>query len=283
MVVHNDIEAHVLPDRGTRGVVLGLALLCLAAGRGQAADDSGVRNGFSGFVEAAPHVVIQRARGSIGTNFTLTARKSNYVTNMTFRLGGGLKGPAVERLWGRPRPVIYAGVLLPLNESSTIGSQLIESNPPGFEVVEGAKFSIEYQTSGMAGLGLEFVVPVFDSEIAITPAVESLHLATRYAGQASYTVTASSPAIPDEIHELRGKGDLVQHFLGPAIRVSTPTVVIRGGIAIDFFLGASLLFDVAGTRDRFAVQGEDDDRGAFNFETGTGAAQLSSGLQIRWP
>ena len=63
------------------------------------------RDRFSFFVEAAPHVVVQRGRGSVGTNFALADRKSNILTNLTFRLGGGVKGPAIESWWGRPRPV----------------------------------------------------------------------------------------------------------------------------------------------------------------------------------
>lgn len=272
-----------------RAVAPGFALLALAeavavgfaAGR-VAAEEPDLRSRFAGYVEVAPQVIVQKGRGSVGTNFELSSRKSNYLTNMTFRFGGGVKGPEIVGLWGRPRPVLYGGAIVPLDESSTIGNELIETNPPGEEVAEGAKFSIEYQTSGMAGLGLEFIVPFLESEIRITPAVESLHLVSRYVGEGTYTVAASNPNVPDEQHEIRAKKEIVQHLIGPALRVATPTVIVRG-FAIDLFLGASVVFDVAGTREEIDATGENGDRGQFTFETGKGAAQVTTGFQVRWP
>ena len=240
------------------------------------------RDQFSGFIEAAPHVVVQRARGSVGTNFDFSARKSNILTNLTFRLGGGVKGPAIESWWGRPRPVVYAGALIPINESSTIGAELTNSSGGGFDRVKGKKFAIEYQTSGVAGLGMEFTVPILDFELGITPAIESLHLVSRYTGEGSLLIQSQSPGIPSESHDVRTKKEITQHFLGPAIRLSTPTTAVRG-VFIDLFLSTSLLFDVAGTHERIPVDGENGDQAEFNFETGSGAVQVSTGFQLRWP
>jgi hypothetical protein len=274
------------PSRhAARALMLGLVLPVLLGGpfvsRAQEEQANSGLGGFSGFVEAAPHVVVQRARGSVDTNFNVSSRKSNIVTNMTFRLGGGIKGPAFDSIWGRPRLVVYAAALVPINESSTIGTQFVETSLPqsGLETIEFSKFAVEYQTSALAGLGLEFTIPVFDSEITVSPAIDSLHLVTRYTGNASLQRNATGLS---EFREARGKEEITQHFLGPALRLGTPTIVIKG-IAIDFFLDVSLLVDVAGTRKQFTVSGDDGDRGTFTFEAGSGVAQVGSGFQIRWP
>lgn len=267
-----------------KGLLLGWLAILLAAApstaqESQAEEADSLLGGFSLFVEAAPHVVVQKTRGSVGTDFDLTSRKSNLITNMTFRLGGGVKGPAFESIWGRPRPVIFAAALVPINESSTVGTRLVETASPGSEVVEFAKFSVEYQTSAMAGLGLEFTVPVFDSEITITPGVESLHLVTRYVGAGSIQINTTGLTVNNDI---RGKEEVVQHYLGPALRLGTPTLVIKG-VAIDFFLDMSLLIDVSGTREEFRETGNDGESGTFTFEAGKGVAQVGSGFQVRWP
>jgi len=242
-------------------------------------ESGGILGGFAFFVEAAPHVVVQRARGSAGTNFNVTSRKSNIVTNMTFRLGGGIKGPTIDALWGKPRPVAWAAALVPINESSTIGTIFVETTDPVFEQIEFSKYSVEYQTSALWGVGMEFGVPVWDSEITITPAIESLHLVTRYVGDISLQRNATGAS---ELHTVRGKEEATQHFLGPAVRMGTPTIVVRG-VAIDFFLDVSLLLDVAGTRKQFVRTGDDGDAATFNFEAGKGLMQVGSGFQLRWP
>jgi len=271
-----------IPPRARRGLLVGVVLAgLLFAPSLSRAEDEALRSSFSGFVEAAPQVVVQRGRGSVGTNFNVTGRKANFVTNMTFRLGGGVKGPEFESIWGKPRPVLFAGALIPINESSTVGTQVVETSVPqtGTETIEFSKFSIEYQTSAVAGFGMEFVVPFFDSELAITPAIESLHLVTRYVGEASLQLNTTGSSVTQAV---RAKEEIVQHFLGPALRVGTPTFVFHG-VAVDFFLDVSLLFDVAGTRKAFSASGQGSDRGTFTFETGTGVAQIGSGFQLRWP
>ncbi len=267
-----------------KGLLLGgLALGLMAApARSQEAGPAEVDpilGGFSLFLEAAPHVIVQKTRGSVGTSFDLTSRKSNLITNMTFRLGGGVKGPAIDSIWGRPRPVLFAAALVPINESSTVGTRLVETADPGSEVIEFSKFSVEYQTSAMTGLGIEFTVPVLDSEITITPAVETLHLVTRYVGAGSLQINTTGLTINNEI---RAKEEVVQHYVGPALRLGTPTFTLKG-VTFDFFLDMSLLIDVAGTRKEFRATGDEGETGTFNFEAGKGVAQVGSGFQIRWP
>lgn len=274
-----------LPQASLRGV-LWLACACVAsllcgaaAARAEEVQDEG-RAGFTGFFEAAPQVIVQRARGSVSTNFAFAqSRKSNIVTNLAFRLGGGVKGPAFASLPGQPRPVLFAAALVPINESSTIGSQLIETNPPGAERIEDSKYSIEYKTSAILGLGLEFRVPILDSEIAITPSIQSLHLLSRYVGRASLSLSGTGV---NQENQIGGKQDITQHFLGPAVRISTPSVSVRGATVV-FFLDTGLLFDVAGTHERFGVDGSPNSSGTMNFETGSGVASVTSGLQVRWP
>lgn len=254
----------------------------LASAEGARADET-LGAGFSGFIEAAPHVVVQRARGGGDSNFGESNRKSNIMTNMTFRLGGGFKSPALESVWGRPRVVVFGGVLLPLNESSTIGTEFVETSVPqsGVELIEFSKFTIEYQTSGAAGLGLEFTVPVFDSEITVRPAVESLHMVSRYVGELFFQRTFIAGE-PDDPREVRVKEEIIQHFLGPSLRIGTPTFRFKG-VSFDFFLDTSLLLDVAGTRREVRDSRPNGDTGKFNFETGSGLVQVGTGLQIRWP
>jgi hypothetical protein len=266
--------------RAGRRLAAVLSIVLTASSVAQAADGEDARDGFAVFGVAAPHVVVQRSRGSVGSNFDFSSRKSNILTNLTFRLGGGVKGPAIEAIPGRPRPVLSAAALIPINESATIGTQFIETNRPGFEQVEFSKFAIEYQPSALATLGLEFLVPVFDSEISITPAIQSLHLTTRYVGEMSFQINASGAT---QLIELRGKKEITQHYLGPAIRLGTPAFVAPGGIVIDFFLESSLLVDVAGTRETFSRSNQDGDRVKFNFEAGGGVVQVGTGVQIRWP
>jgi hypothetical protein len=247
------------------------------------AQDETPAPGFSGFVEASPHVVVQRARGSGASSFDTDGRKSNIVTNMTFRLGGGVKSPAIESLWGRPRVVAYGGVLLPLNESSTIGTQFIETSvaQSGQELIEFSKFSIEYQTSGLAGVGLEFTVPVFDAEITVRPSVESLHLVSRYVGelffQRTFILGGSDPP-----QEVRVKKLITQHFLGPSLRIGSSTFRYKS-VSLDLFLDTSLLLDVAGTNERVRDNRPNGDSGVFTFETGSGLVQVGAGFQVRWP
>lgn len=273
-------------DRFRRQIrLLGVGAIAagLLASPGSAHGEEALGGGFSAFVEASPHVVVQRARGGGESNFGEPNRKSNIVTNMTFRIGGGFKSPALESVWGRPRVVVFGAVLVPLNESSTIGTEFVETSVPqsGTELIEFSKFTIEYQTSGAAGLGLEFSVPVLDSEITIRPGVESLHLKSRYVGELFFQRTFIIGE-PDPPQEVRVKEVIMQHFFGPSLRIGSPTFQFKG-VSFDFFLDTSLLLDVAGTRTETRDTQPNGDRGDFTFETGSGLVQVGTGFQIRWP
>ena len=92
--------------------ILGLAVLSptQVAAQGQAIESKAF-GGLSAYFEAGPHVIVQRGRGSVGTNFDFSSRKSNYLTNMTIRFVAGVRGPVLAEGYGRPRPVLYAGAL----------------------------------------------------------------------------------------------------------------------------------------------------------------------------
>lgn len=262
-------------------LAVGIALIAwigsATPGYGQEPPETSPR--WSVFLDAGPHVVVQRSRGSVDTNFDFSRRKANNLTSLNFRFGAGLRGPEFLLPKASVRPVVYGAALLPLNESSTIGASLVEETTPSFEIAQEARFAIEYQTSGLVGLGAEFRIPVLDSEISVTPAIESLHLVTRYFGLGKTSLDPSAPNVPSEFHGVRGKTEITQHFIGPALRVGSPAYRVRNFL-VDFFVGASVVFDVAGTRERFTVVAENGDRGTFNFESGGGAAQASLGLRI---
>ena len=248
-----------------------------AAGASEGGDD--VRDKFGIFFDAGPHVIVQKAKGRVATNFGIDHDKANILTNMTFRLGGGIRGPELTSIWGRPRPVAWAAALVPLNGASTIGAKFVQGTVPSSQRVDSSKFTVEYQTGGLVALGLEFEVPVLDGSISITPAIESLTLPSRYTGRAKSVFSQQNVAA----HFIKHNTDIVQSFVGPAIRIGTPTAVVRG-FAIDFYLDASLLLDVAGTHRAQTVRDPGNgDRAKFTWETGSGLIQVGSGIQIRWP
>lgn len=264
---------------GLIGCVLGGLVIGTSSASAADGSDGEVWHGFSLFADAGPHVIVQRAKGSAGSSFGVSGEQANIVTNMNFRLGG-IKGPTLEFIPGRPRAVVWAAALLPLNESSTIGTAFIEGDDPNVERIELTKFTIEYKTSALAGVGLEFEIPVLDSEIHVTPAVEMLHLEGRYTGEIA--LDSNFGGVQTNF-AVRRKTETTQHFVGPTLRVATPTFVFRDAVAIDFSLDTSLLVDVAGTRETFGGVGENGGTGRFSMETGSGVIQVGLSLQVRWP
>lgn len=268
----------VRPSRVLARVSAVFSVLMLISPAAGASEDEDLRDRFGAFFDAGPHVIVQRAKGSVGTNFGVQHDKANILTNMTFRLGGGIKGPEFAGVPGRPRPVVWAAVLFPLNGSSTIGTKFVEGVVQTGQRIDSSKFTVEYQTGGLVALGLEFEVPVLDGSISITPAIESLTLPTRYTGYVETRVSQGSGN-----HRVDHDKEIIQSFVGPALRLGAPTVVVRG-IAIDFYLDASLLLDVAGTHRAQTVRDAGTgDRAKFTWETGSGLIQVGSGIQIRWP
>lgn len=267
-----------LPVRVLARFAAVFAVFLLIPSAAGANGDEDLRDRFGGFVDAGPHVIVQRAKGSVGTNFDVQHDKANVLTNMTFRLGGGIKGPELAGVWGRPRPVVWAAALFPLNGSSTIGTKFVEGVVQTGQRIDSSKFTVEYQTGGLVAIGLEFEVPVLDGAISITPAFESLTLPTRYTGHVETKFSQGT-----NNHRLDHNKEIVQSFVGPALRLGAPTVVVRG-VAIDFYLDASLLLDVAGTHRAQTVRDPGNgDRAKFSWETGSGLIQVGSGIQIRWP
>lgn len=237
------------------------------------------------FVMAGPYVTIQTARASASTTLEIDTREKNTLTGMNFRFLGGLSGPEIAAIPGRPRPVITAAFIVPLNESSTIGGDLSSENLGGSGTRSGeAKYGIEYTNSYSAGLGLEFKVDVFDRELRLTPGIEYLNSNGRYVGLVEEKQTTILPELEIITRRARTKRILDQHLLGPSFRLSTEGVKIAA-LWIDFYVEGALLIDIAGTREKAFVDFGDADgnRASFNFEMGRGSGQINAGLQIRWP
>jgi hypothetical protein len=255
-------------------------LLLVASAQAGAETKREEESNFSVFLDAGPHVLVQSAKGSVDSSFGISSSTRNTLTNMTFRLGGGVTGPVVAEVWGKPRPVAWAAALVPLNESSVIGTQFVETAGGGAERLEFSKYAIEYQTSAVAGLGVELVTPVFGFDIRVRPGLELLHLVGRYTGVATLETQSgfnnNSTSVSD-------KKKFRQNFLGPVLHVSTPTVEV-GPFAIDFFVHTTVQFDLTGGRREMGAREPISGEAAlFSFETSSTAVQLSSGLQIRWP
>ena len=76
--------------------------------------------------------------------------------------------------------------------------------------------------------------------------------------------------------------NLVQHFVGPSLRIATEPVDLFG-LQADLFIRGALLFDVAGTR-RFQNKRDDENRRAsFNWEAASSAGLFSAGFRILLP
>jgi hypothetical protein len=267
-------------QRRVRFSWLAAGLLLAASGSAGAQSPKEDDQAFSVFLDAAPHVLIQSAKGNADSNFGIASKARNTLTNMTFRLGGGAVGPILADVWGKPRPVAWAAALVPLNESSVIGTEFIETASGGAERLEFSKFAIEYQTSAVAGVGLELVTPVFGFDLRVRPGLEWLHLVARYTGIATLETQSG---LNNNSASVAGKKKFEQNFLGPALHVSTPTVKINR-FQVDFFLHTSVQFDVSGGRRTLgASDGVTEKSARFSFETGSTAIQLTSGLKIRWP
>jgi hypothetical protein len=264
-----------------RGILVfaSLAVSLGVASNAVAAGGKGQDEGFDLFFDAAPHVFVQTAKGASSTSFGLVSDAENVSSVMTFRLGGGVRGPAIEALPGRPRPVVWGAVLVPLNESSVIGTEFVEVNSPGNERIEFSKYAIEYETSGLAGIGFEYLVSVFDFELSVTPGLEILFVEGRYTGSSSLDLQQSAVSSSFAISD---KKDFSQKLIGPSLRVATRAGTIFGA-NVNFWIDANASFDVSGSRREIFMSNTEGDTALFSFETGETAFQIGSGLAIRWP
>ena len=236
--------------------------------------------GVHPYVVAGPHVLIQRVRASVNSTVGANAREANTLTSMGFQFAGGLRGAPIHSLPGDPRWSVYGGFVIPFNESSVIGSTIDNENVGAASNKLETKLAVEYQTAYIAGASLEFEVPIAQTALTISPGLDYRNIPARYVGVATREVKLGLQQ-PATVRGGQQKKSLVQHFVGPSLRISVEPVELRG-IHVTFFLEGNLLFDVAGTRRRFRMD-TPQSSASFNFESGTSAGQISAGLRIQLP
>jgi hypothetical protein len=235
--------------------------------------------GFTPYFNTGPYTTIQRVKGNVATTFGPSDTPRNTLTNLGWLFELGVASPAFERVPGKPRLHAFGGILIPTNESSVIGSQATEITTAAVRIAEDTKMALEYQTSYRAGLGLEFEFEVLDTRLTLKPAVHYLYLGSRYSGRAvSRSFFTSGTTI--EL-ESSAKNALVQHFVGPALKITTEAVDV-GPVRLDLFIEGSLLFDVAGTRQQSRFEGAGQAT-TFTWEADTAAGVFNAGLRFRIP
>ena len=121
-------------------------------------------------------------------------------------------------------------------------------------------------------------VPV---DLQVSSGIQYLYLDSRYIGNAESERSFISEA-PSIIRNAQAKANLVQHFVGPSLRVATEPVEMFG-LKMDLFLEGVLLFDVAGTRESVTKRDEQNRRASFNWEASTSAGMVSAGFRILLP
>jgi hypothetical protein len=122
------------------------------------------------------------------------------------------------------------------------------------------------------------VLPI---DLQVTPGFQYLYLDSRYKGEVDSTRTFISEA-PAVTRQAQAKTNLVQHFVGPSLRVSTAPVDLLG-LQIDLFLEGVLLLDVDGTRETVTKRDEENRRASFNWEASTSAGMVSAGFRVLLP
>ena len=238
--------------------------------------------GWSPYLSTGPYTTIQRVSASIDTDFGVTERSANTLTNLGWIFEAGVQSPRLNEVPGRPRFGVSAGILIPTNTTSTIGSSVeIIKGRFNDSLKEETKLSVDYKNSYRVGFGAEFVFDLLPVEIKFTPGFDYLYLDSRYVGEAESLRSFISEADPI-IRNARSKVNLVQHFVGPSLRITTEPIDIFS-LRADLFIQGSLLFDVAGTR-RFRSKRDDENRRAsFNWEAGSSAGFFSAGFRILLP
>jgi hypothetical protein len=238
--------------------------------------------GFSPYFSTGPYTTIQRVRASIDTDFGVSERKANTLTNLGWLFELGVRSPRLEKLPGQPCFDLAGGFLIPMNTSSTIGSSVsITEGQFNDTLKEETKLGLDYGTSYRAGLGIEFLIEVLPVDLQITPGVQYLYLDSRYIGEVDSTRSFISEA-PSITRQAQAKANLVQHFVGPSLRVATEPVELWG-LQVDLFLEGALLIDVAGTRESRTTRDEENRRASFNWEAGSSAGMATAGFRILLP
>jgi hypothetical protein len=238
--------------------------------------------GFSPYLSTGPFTTIQRVRASINTDFGISKRSANTLTNLGWMFEAGVQSPRFEDLPGKPRFGVAGGILLPLNAAGTIGSSVeIIVGQFNDQTKEETKLFVDYKNSYRAGFGVEFLFDVLPVDLRLTPGLEYLYFDSRYNAEVASTRTFVSEADP-VVRSARSKVNLVQHFVGPSLRIATEPVDVFG-LKADLFIQGSLLFDVAGTRRFRSQRDEQNRRSSFNWEAGSTAGIFSAGFRVLLP
>ncbi len=239
-------------------------------------------HGFSPYLSTGPFTTIQRVRASISTDFGINKRSANTLTNLGWMIEAGVQSPRFEDLPGKPRFGVAAGILLPLNASSTIGSSVeIIQGQFNDKTKEETKLAVDYKNSYRVGFGVELLFDSLPVDLRFTPGLDYLYLDSRYnaEAQSDRTFVSDAPAI---VRGARSKVNLVQHFVGPSLRIATEPVEAFG-LKADLFIQGSLLFDVAGTRRFRTTRNAENRRASFNWEASSTAGIFTAGFRILLP
>lgn len=251
------------------------------AARGRDATRS-LLQGFSPYLATGPYTTIQRVSASIDTDFGVAERSANTLTNLGWILEVGVQSPRFNEVPGKPRFGVSAGILIPMNTTSTIGSSVeIIKGRFNDSLKEETKLSVDYKNSYRAGFGVEFIFDSLPVELKFTPGFDYLYLDSRYVGEAESLRSFISEADPI-IRNARSKVNLVQHFVGPSLRIATEPIDLFS-LRADLFIQGALLFDVAGTRRFRSTRDDENRRASFNWEAASSAGFFSAGFRILLP
>ncbi len=238
--------------------------------------------GIMPYFDTGPYTTIQRVKGRVGTTFGVEDAPRNTLTNMGWLFELGLAFPAIDALPGDPSLNLFGGVLIPTNESSVIGSRVAITTPAGTNnrLTEQSKMQLEYQTSYRAGLGAEFEFPVMNVDIRVMPGVQYLYLGSRYGAQTASILTFSAFGRDSIMQNAAGKNALVQHFVGPSLKLGTEHIDL-GPFRFDVYIEGGLLVDVAGTRRQSRAVDQVGGISTYTWEADSLAGVFNAGMRVR--
>jgi hypothetical protein len=105
-------------------VLVSLLVTQAALAQSSRREQKSLLGGFSPYLSTGPYTTIQRVRASVDTDFGVSERSANTLTNLGWLFELGVRSPRVEELPGQPRFNLAGGILIPMNTSSTIGSSV---------------------------------------------------------------------------------------------------------------------------------------------------------------
>ena len=277
----------VMSRRSARRVgcsLIGLVLIGLVPVRalGEEGDESrkSLLAGFSPYVTAGPYTTIQRVEASVDTDYGPNDDAANTLTNLGWQFSIGFQTPPLTDKLGKPRLDFSGALLVPTNTSSAISSTVFAEEGTS-NLKEETKLQVDYNNSYQASLGVEFLNKRLPVDLQIMPGFRYLYLDTRYAGEAESERTFLNDRDPI-IRSGASKVNLVQHFVGPSLRITTETVSIFG-LDLDLFIEGTFLIDVNGTDRTREVRNEENRRTTFEWEAEETGGLVSAGLRIRLP